>query len=53
MRLHFTTGSTHDITHPESVLLSDRLTAIAVGGSIWMVALSHIVEIEPLPTVAP
>jgi hypothetical protein len=52
-RLHFTTGTTHDVTHPESVLLADRMAALAVGGSIWTVALAHIVEIEPLPTVAP
>jgi hypothetical protein len=51
VRLHFSNGATHEITHPDSVLLSDRVAAIAVGDSIWRVAMVHIVEVEPLPTV--
>jgi hypothetical protein len=51
IRLHFSNGTTHDITHPDSVLLSDRVAAIAIGDSIWMVAMMHIVEVEPLSTV--
>ena len=51
VRLHFSNGATHEITHPDSVLVSDRVAAIAVGDSIWMVAMVHIVEVEPLPTV--
>jgi hypothetical protein len=51
IRLHFSNGSTHYITHPDSVLLSDRMAAIAIGDSIWMVAMMHIVKIEPLATV--
>ena len=51
IRLHFSNGATHEITHPDSVLLSDRVAAIAIGDSIWMVAMMHIVEVEPLTTV--
>jgi hypothetical protein len=51
VRLHFSNGATHEITHPDSVLLSDRVAAIAIGDSIWMVAMIHIVEVEPLATV--
>jgi hypothetical protein len=50
-RLHFSNGATHDITHPDSVLLSERVAAIAVGDSIWTVAMMHIVEAQPLTTV--
>lgn len=52
IRLHFSNGATHDITHPDSVLLSDRVAAIAIGDSIWMVTMVHIVEVEPLATVS-
>jgi hypothetical protein len=51
IRLHFSNGATHEVTHPDSVLVSDRVAAIAIGDSIWMVAMMHIVEIEPLSTV--
>jgi hypothetical protein len=51
LRLHFSNGATHDITHPDSILLSERVAAIAIGDSIWMVAMMHIVEVEPLATV--
>jgi hypothetical protein len=50
-RLHFSNGATHDITHPDSVLLSERVAAIAVGDTLWFTAMAHIVEIEPLPSV--
>jgi hypothetical protein len=50
-RLHFSNGATHDVTHPDSVLLSDRMAAIAIGDSIWMVAMMRIVEVEPLSAV--
>jgi hypothetical protein len=50
-RLHFSNGATHDVTHPDGVLLSDRVAAIAIGDSIWMVAMMHIVEVEPLAAV--
>jgi hypothetical protein len=50
-RLHFSNGSTHDITHPEGVLVSERVVAISVGDSIWTVALLHIAEMEPLPAI--
>jgi hypothetical protein len=50
-RLHFSNGATHDVTHPDSVLLSERVAAIAVGDSLWFVAMAHIVEIEPLAAV--
>ena len=50
-RLHFSNGATHDVTHPDSVLLSDRMAAIAIGESIWMVEMMHIVEVEPVSTV--
>lgn len=49
-RLHFSNGATHDVTHP-GVLLSDRVAAIAIGDSIWMVAMMHVVEVEPLATI--
>jgi hypothetical protein len=29
-RLHFSNGATQDVTHPDSVLLSERVAAIAV-----------------------
>jgi hypothetical protein len=48
LRLHFSNGAPYDITHPDSVLLSDRVAAIAIGDSIWMVAMMDIVEMEPL-----
>jgi hypothetical protein len=51
IRLHFSNGATHDVTHPDNVLLSDRMAALAIGDSIWMVAMMHIVEVEPLATV--
>jgi hypothetical protein len=51
VRLHFSNGSTHDITHPDGILLSEKVAAIAIGDSIWLVALSHLVEIEPLASV--
>lgn len=51
VRLHFSNGATHDVTHPDSVLLSDRVAAIAVGDFIRMVAMMHIVEVELLPSV--
>jgi hypothetical protein len=50
-RLHFSNGATHDITHPDSILLSERVAAIAVGDSIWTVAMLHIVEAEPLSAI--
>jgi hypothetical protein len=51
IRLHFSNGATHDITHPDSVLLSNRVAAIAVGDSLWLVAMALIVEVEPLAAV--
>ncbi|HEX4416178.1 MAG TPA: hypothetical protein VH107_21275 [Lacipirellulaceae bacterium] len=51
LRLHFSNGATHDVTHLDSILLSDRVAAVASGDSIWMVAMMHIVEVEPLATI--
>jgi hypothetical protein len=51
-RLHFTNGATHDVTHPDNVLVSERMAALAVGDSLWFVTLSQVVEVEPLATVS-
>lgn len=50
-RLHFSNGATHDVTHPEGLMVRDRVAAIAKGDSIWLVAMGHIVEVEPLATI--
>jgi hypothetical protein len=51
VRLHLSNGQTYDITHPDGILLSERVAAIAVGSAITLVAISHISEIQSLPTV--
>jgi hypothetical protein len=51
VRLHLTNGSTYDLTHPDGILLSKRMAAIAVGDAVSLVSLIHINEIQPLPTV--
>ena len=50
-RIHFSNGATHDITHPDSILLSTHVAAIAQGDHLWFTAIGHIVELEPLATV--
>lgn len=50
-RLHFSSGTSHDVTHPDGLIVNGRMAALAVGDSLWLVALIHIVEVEPLPTV--
>jgi hypothetical protein len=50
-RLHFSNGSRHDVTHPDNVLLSDRVAGVAQGDSMWFVAMGHIGEIEPLASI--
>jgi hypothetical protein len=32
-------------------MVSEEVAAVAVGNSIWVVAMRHIVEIEPLATI--
>jgi hypothetical protein len=49
--LHLTNGATYDLTHPDGILLSKRMAAIAVGDAISLVSLIHINGIQPLPTV--
>ena len=51
VRLRLSNGSTYDATHPDGVLVTERMAAIAVGESIALIAMLHIVEVEPLPTV--
>jgi hypothetical protein len=51
VRIHMSNGATYDLTHPDGILLSERVAAIAVGDSIALVSLAHINEILPLPTV--
>jgi hypothetical protein len=51
-RLHFTNGATHDVTHPDSVIVNGRMAAVAIGDSLWFVTLAHVVEVEPLSTVS-
>ncbi len=51
-RIHFSNGATHDITHPDGIMLSEWVAAISIGDSIWPVALMHVVEIEPLTSVS-
>jgi hypothetical protein len=50
-RIHFSNGGSHDITHPDSVLLSKNIAAIAQGDRLWFTAIGHIVQIEPMPAV--
>jgi hypothetical protein len=45
VRLHLTNGATYDLTHPDGILLSKRMAAIAVGDAIALVSLIHINEI--------
>lgn len=52
VRLRLSNGASYDVTHPESIMLSKRMAAIAVGDSIRFISLVHINEIEPLPTVS-
>ena len=51
VRIHMSNGATYDLTHPDGILLSERVAAIAVGDSIALVSLAHINEIQPLPAV--
>jgi hypothetical protein len=50
-RLHFSNGATHDITHPDSIIVAGNHAAVAEGDKLWFTAIGHIVEIEPLPAV--
>ena len=52
VRLHLTNGATYDLTHPDGILTSRRVAAIAVGDAITLVSLLHITEVQPLPTVS-
>lgn len=51
-RLRLTNGASYDLTHPDGILLTERYAGIAVGDQIRLIALRHIVEIEPLPTTS-
>jgi hypothetical protein len=51
VRLQLSNGASYDLTHPDSILLSKRMAAVAVGDSLKFVSLLHINEVEPLPTV--
>jgi hypothetical protein len=51
LRLHFSNGATHDITHPDSIIVAGNHAAVAEGDKLWFITLGHIVEIEPLATV--
>ena len=52
VRLHLSNGATYDLTHPDGILLSERVAAIAVGNAITLVSLLHITEVTPLSTVS-
>jgi hypothetical protein len=51
VRLCLSNGSTYDLTHPDGILLSERVAAIAVGDAITLVSLLHITEVQPLSTI--
>lgn len=51
VRLQLSNGASCDITHPDSIMVSKRMAAVAVGDTLKFVSLLHINEIEPLPTL--
>ena len=51
-RLHFSSGTSHDVTHPDGLIVNGRMAAVAVGDTLWFVSPIHIVEVEPLPAVS-
>jgi hypothetical protein len=52
VRLQLSNGSSYDLTHPDGILLSERVAAIAVSDAITLVSLLHITEVQPLSTVS-
>jgi hypothetical protein len=50
-RIHFSNGASHDVTHPDTILLSERVAAVAVGDSLWFFSIGHVVQLEPPASV--
>ena len=51
-RLHLSNGNTLDVTHPDGIMVTKRMLAIAVADSLTFVQPMHVVEVEPRPTVS-
>ncbi len=52
VRITLSNGATYDVTHPEGIMLTESMAAISVGNRIALVALAHINEVLPQPTVS-
>ena len=49
VRIRLSNGDVFTVTHPDGIMIQERMSAIAVGDSIQLVANGHINAIEPLP----
>jgi hypothetical protein len=49
LRFRLSNGDVLTVTHPDGIMVRDRVSAIAVGDTIQLVANGHMSAIEPLP----
>lgn len=52
VRIHLSNGATYDVTHPDGILISETVAAVAVGNHIALVSMQHINEVVPIITHA-
>lgn len=52
VRIHLSNGATYDVTHPDGIVISETMAAIAVGNNIALVSMQHINEVVPITTHA-
>lgn len=52
VRIHLSNGATYDVTHPDGIVISKNVVAIAVGDNIALVSMQHINEVVPIVTHA-
>jgi len=58
LRLHMSNGRTHEVRHPENILVGEGIVAISIPqeGKVFplirMVSLPHINEVEPVSSVS-
>jgi len=49
LRFRLSNGDVLTVTHPDGIMIRERISAIAVGDTIQLIANGHINAIEPLP----
>lgn len=52
LRLHLSSGTTIDVTHPDAAMVGRTNTAVMIDGLINLIANVHITRIEPLNAVS-